>query len=191
MNHSYKETLMGRYWDDPVTRHIDNVWDAKVDARISALNWEIDKSFIDSRRTQLEIDRVKGDLDEIYEYSAGYGGDSEERRVDRFMQFIERGSIVELANEFGSRRAMASSRVEMDRRLPASTKIELPELINKLSFTNNNSKELVKKLVEATNQELEKYNDEPHGFEYVMALYDIKEDLWYLQQLLVERDSRN
>lgn len=181
---------MGHYWIDPVTRHSDNIWDAKVEARIRTLNWEIDRSFLDDNRAQLEVDRLKNDLDEIYEYADGYSADLEERRVDRFMEFIGRSSLVELANEFGRRRTLASSRVKEDRRLPVSAKIELPELINKLSFAGRHSRGLVKKLVEATNEELNIYRDEPHGFEYVMALYDIKEELWYLQQLLTERDYR-
>ena len=181
---------MGHYWIDPVMRHSGNVWDAKVETRIRTLNWGVEESFSDGFSARLEIDRLKNDLDDIYEYADGYSAESEERRVDRFMEFVGRSPLVELANEFGRRRALAATRIEKDRRLPVSTKIELPELINKLSFVGRHSSGLLKKLVEATNEELDIYCDEPQGFEYVMALYDIKEDLWYLRQLLTERDYR-
>ena len=182
---------MGHYWIDPVMRHSENVWDAKVETRIRALNWRIEESFSDGFSARLEIDQLKNELDDIYEYADSYSAEREGRRVDRFMEFVGRSSLVELANEFGRRRALASSRIEKDRRLPVSTKIELPELIKKLSFSGRHSKGLLKKLAEATNDELDIYRDEPQGFEYVMALYDIKEDLWYLRQLLTERDYRN
>lgn len=167
---------MGNYQDDPVTRHHNQDWDRKVDARIRRIDAAIDRSHIDSQRSQLELDRLKRNRTE----------DDHQRQIDRFIRFTESAPAESLAREFARRRTGASIRIARDRRLSAETSEGVSAMIARLDIADDATAADIDALTREAATTRDRHTGDPADHQFVMALFDMVGDLWYLQTLANE-----
>ena len=160
--------------NDPTWRAINRDYDRKKDRQISDLRWKIEKSHIDSRRLDDEIDylRSKTDRSEALD-------DSYERETHRLRHLSYDG----LRSQFRRDCDYLARWIEESRCFPAETRERFPKFLRGLHIANKETWNMLEDTKKEIDREKKRVENNSALHNYLMELYDCWQGVHYLGRI--------